>query len=53
LSTGEGTAGKLMTDDSLYVNLNSSLHSLDLLLQDMKDNPKKYVHFSLFGRKDQ
>jgi len=53
LSTGNGTAGKLMTDDSLYSNLNNSLNSLDLLLQDMKANPKKYVHFSLFGKKDQ
>lgn len=53
MSSGNGTAGKLVTDDSLYNNLNSSLHSLDLLLQDMKDHPKKYVHFSLFGKKDQ
>jgi len=52
ISTGEGTAGKLVTDDSLYVNLSNSLNSLDLLLRDMKDNPKKYVHFSLFGKKD-
>jgi len=53
LNSGTGTAGKLMTNDSLYNNLNNSLNSLDNLLQDMKDNPKKYVHFSLFGRKDQ
>ena len=53
LSAGNGTAGKLMTDDSLYSNLSNSLNSLDLLLQDMKENPRKYVHFSLFGRKDQ
>lgn len=53
INSGNGTAGKLMTDDSLYSNLNNSLNSLDRLLQDMKDNPRKYVHFSLFGRKDQ
>jgi len=53
LNSGNGTAGKLITNDSLYNNLNNSLNSLDNLLQDMKDNPKKYVHFSLFGKKDQ
>ncbi len=51
LNEGKGSAGQLLTDDSLYSNLAGSLRSLDLLLQDMKDNPKKYVHFSLFGRK--
>jgi phospholipid/cholesterol/gamma-HCH transport system substrate-binding protein len=52
MSKGNGTAGKLMTDDSLYVNLSSSMKSLDQLLQDMKDHPKRYVHFSVFGKKD-
>jgi phospholipid/cholesterol/gamma-HCH transport system substrate-binding protein len=51
LSRGEGSAGKLMTNDSLYNNLSNTLGSLDLLLRDMKENPKKYVHFSLFGKK--
>jgi phospholipid/cholesterol/gamma-HCH transport system substrate-binding protein len=51
IGNGEGTAGKLVTNDSLYTNLNNTLYNLDLLLQDMKDNPKKYVHFSLFGKK--
>ena len=53
ISNGEGSAGKLMTDDSLYTNLNNTLYSLDQLLQDMQENPKKYVHFSLFGKKDE
>jgi phospholipid/cholesterol/gamma-HCH transport system substrate-binding protein len=52
MSKGEGSAGKLMTNDSLYTNLSNTLYSLDLLLQDMQLNPKKYVHFSLFGKKD-
>ncbi len=52
LNEGEGTAGKLMTNDSLYTNLSNSLGSLDMLLQDMKTNPKRYVHFSLFGKKN-
>ncbi len=51
LNEGKGSAGQLMTNDSLYTNLSNSLGSLDLLLRDMKENPKRYVHFSLFGRK--
>jgi phospholipid/cholesterol/gamma-HCH transport system substrate-binding protein len=51
ISKGEGSAGKLVTNDSLYTNLSNTLFNLDLLLQDMKENPKKYVHFSLFGKK--
>jgi phospholipid/cholesterol/gamma-HCH transport system substrate-binding protein len=53
MNEGEGTAGQLFTNDSLYMNLNNSLASLDLLLKDMKDNPKKYVQFSLFGKKSE
>lgn len=53
LNEGEGTAGKLLTNDSLYVNLNQSLENLSLLLEDLKNNPKRYVQFSVFGRKDQ
>lgn len=52
ITEGKGTAGQLMTNDSLYLNLNRSLASLDLLLQDLKSNPRRYVHFSLFGRKN-
>ena len=52
INNGTGTMGKLMNDSSLYVNLNKSAADLDLLLIDMKENPKKYVHFSLFGGKD-
>lgn len=52
LNNGKGTAGKLMTNDSLYTNLSNSLGSLNQLLQDMKANPKRYVHFSLFGKKN-
>jgi phospholipid/cholesterol/gamma-HCH transport system substrate-binding protein len=52
LNNGQGTAGKLITNDSLYNNLSNSLESLNLLLLDMKANPKRYVHFSLFGKKN-
>ena len=51
LNSGKGSAGKLMTDDELYINLSNSLESLNTLLIDMKTNPKKYVHFSIFGKK--
>jgi phospholipid/cholesterol/gamma-HCH transport system substrate-binding protein len=51
MNSGKGTAGKLLTNDSLYFNLNNSLESLNVLLEDMKANPKRYVHFSLFGKK--
>ncbi len=50
LKDGEGTLGKLMSDDSLYTSLNSSAHQLDLLLEDLRLNPHRYL--SIFGRKD-
>jgi phospholipid/cholesterol/gamma-HCH transport system substrate-binding protein len=51
INEGQGTLGKLAKDDSLYNNLNKSADDLDKLLKDLKENPKRYVHFSLFGRK--
>jgi phospholipid/cholesterol/gamma-HCH transport system substrate-binding protein len=50
LNNGKGSAGQFLTNDTLYANLTSSLESLNVLLQDMKANPKRYVHFSLFGK---
>ena len=52
INSGEGTMGKLVKNDSLYNNLNSSAASLDKLLKDLEANPKRYVHFSIFGKKD-
>ena len=52
MNEGEGTAGQLITNDTLYNNLTSSIESLDLLLKDLKANPKRYVHFSIFGKKN-
>ena len=49
---GEGTFGKLIKDDGLYNNLDDTLTQLEALLEDMKLHPKRYVHFSLFGKKD-
>jgi phospholipid/cholesterol/gamma-HCH transport system substrate-binding protein len=52
LNEGKGSAGQFMTNDSLYTNLSNTLGTLNLLLEDMKANPKRYVHFSLFGKKN-
>lgn len=52
INEGKGTLGKLAKNDSLYNNLNKSLSNLEKLLGDLKENPKRYVHFSLFGKKD-
>jgi phospholipid/cholesterol/gamma-HCH transport system substrate-binding protein len=52
MNNGKGSAGKFLTNDSLYLNMSSSLANLNLLLQDLKANPKRYVHFSIFGKKD-
>jgi len=52
LNNGKGTAGRFLTNDTLYTNLSTSLESLNVLLMDMKANPKKYVHFSIFGKKN-
>ncbi len=49
INEGKGTIGLLITNDSLYRNLEALSHDLDLLLVDMRENPKKYVHISLFG----
>jgi phospholipid/cholesterol/gamma-HCH transport system substrate-binding protein len=52
IEKGEGSIGQLTTNDSLYKNLDASSRNLSLLLEDMKANPKRYVHFSLFGKKE-
>ena len=51
IENGEGSIGKLMKDDGAYNNLNAATKQLEQLLEDMKLNPKRYVHFSLFGKK--
>lgn len=50
LSSGEGTAGKLLNDPTVYNNLERATRQLDELIQDVKLNPKRYVHFSIFGK---
>ncbi|MFD1162363.1 MlaD family protein [Hwangdonia seohaensis] len=51
LENGEGSMGKLLKDEGLYENLEGATLQLEQLLEDMKLNPKRYVHFSLFGKK--
>ena len=52
IHSGEGTLNKLIYEDSLYQNLKNSSKSIEILLRDLKSNPKRYVHFSLFGKKE-
>lgn len=51
IESGEGSMGKLLKDEGLYDNLEGASKQLEQLLQDMKLNPKRYVHFSIFGKK--
>ncbi|WP_448517847.1 MlaD family protein [Rhodoflexus sp.] len=52
IEQGQGTIGKLVATDSLHTNLNRTLVHLDSLFIDLKARPKRYVHFSIFGKKD-
>ncbi|GAA3985088.1 MlaD family protein [Pedobacter ginsengiterrae] len=49
IKDGKGTLGLLLNDDKMYNNLNSASKNLDELMIDLKANPKRYVHFSVFG----
>ena len=52
LNSNEGTLGLLMRDATLYNNLSNTAADADSLLKDLKKHPKRYVHFSVFGKKD-
>lgn len=52
VNSGEGSLGALMNNDTLYQNLEAAAYDLDQLMLDMRLNPERYVHFSIFGRKD-
>ena len=53
LESGAGSAGKLLYEDELYDNLLKSTKALELLLSDLQAHPKRYVHFSIFGKKEE
>lgn len=52
LNSKDNTLGLLMNDASLYNNLNTTMRSADTLLVNLREHPKRYVHFSIFGKKD-
>ena len=52
LNEGNGTVGMLLKDTTLYGKLNETCEAANALLEDLKENPKRYVHFSVFGNKE-
>ena len=51
INNGNGTMGQIVKNDSLFKNLNKASESIDLLLEDIRLNPYRYIHFSIFGKK--
>lgn len=52
INNGKGTLGLLVNDTRMYENLTNASKNLDSLMIDLKQHPKRYVHFSIFGKKD-
>ena len=52
ISSGNGSLGNLIYDDNLIKSLNAASSNINLLIEDLRLNPKRYVHFSLFGKKN-
>ena len=52
IQSDKGTMGKLINDKTLYLQLNETLRSTNTLMDDLRLHPKRYVSFSLFGKKD-
>ena len=52
ISSGNGSLGNLIYDDKLIKSLNAASSNINLLIEDLRLNPKRYVHFSLFGKKN-
>ncbi|MDR2223871.1 MAG: MlaD family protein [Flavobacteriaceae bacterium] len=51
IQAGKGTVGLMLKDEQVYKNLDGATKELEQLMRDLKENPKRYVHFSLFGKK--
>jgi len=51
INAGEGTIGQLLNDKRMYDNLEAATGELEQLLRDIKLNPKRYIHFSVFGKR--
>ena len=52
LKDSEGTAGQLINDKSIYKNLENATNELNILIEDIKLNPGRYINFSVFGKKN-
>lgn len=52
VDNGKGSLGKLLKDDGLYLNLENASKELEVLLREIKEHPKRFVHFSMFGKKE-
>lgn len=52
INKGQGTLGLLVNDETLYTNLKNSSQQLDALVKDIKEHPSRYLHFSVFGKKE-
>ena len=52
LKNSEGTAGQLINDNSIYINLENATKELNILIEDIKLNPDRYINFSVFGKRN-
>lgn len=52
IRTGDGTISKLLNDDELYTNLANASKELEELMREIKEHPKRFVHLSVFGKKE-
>jgi phospholipid/cholesterol/gamma-HCH transport system substrate-binding protein len=52
IADGKGSLGKLMTDDQLYINVEKATRQAEMLMQDIKLNPTRYINISVFGKKN-
>ena len=50
INNGKGSASKLLNEDSLYLEISNTIKNLDLLINDIKENPKKYINVSIWGK---